>query len=131
VLYNCSSCQQTFKKWTELRKHIQNDHPIQCTICNKVYTKAFNLKQHIKEKHIEQETIQCDWPGCDSVLETVSLCIYIIVILVLIPFNYRNEVLKCMLLLSMNKIPDIDVIYVIKGFHINLCLKDIEDLIRL
>ncbi|GAA5817068.1 hypothetical protein MFLAVUS_010605 [Mucor flavus] len=70
VTYNCSICQNIFAKWTELRKHVQTDHPIQCTLCKRVYSKTFNLKQHIKEKHIEQEIIPCDWPGCESVLQT-------------------------------------------------------------
>jgi general transcription factor IIIA len=71
VLYNCHACSQSFKKWTELRKHTLTDHPIQCTVCNKTYTKQYNLKQHIKEKHTKRCTVQCEWPGCQSELDTV------------------------------------------------------------
>lgn len=70
VIYNCGVCDSKFTKWTELRKHTLKDHPIQCTVCNKTYTRKSNLKQHIKEKHMGQETIKCDWPGCESILQT-------------------------------------------------------------
>jgi general transcription factor IIIA len=72
VIYNCHVCQQSFGKWTELRKHTLTDHPIQCTVCNKTYTKPYALKIHIKEKHAKQFKVECEWPGCGSVLATVK-----------------------------------------------------------
>lgn len=71
VVYKCGSCSKSFSKWSGLRKHVQLDHPFQCSACNKVYSKPFNLKQHIKEKHMNEEVIECDWPGCESKLQTV------------------------------------------------------------
>ncbi|CAO3633250.1 unnamed protein product [Mucor hiemalis] len=70
VIYNCGLCDNKFTKWTKLREHTLKDHPIQCTVCDKTYTRKGNLRQHIKEKHMGQETIKCDWPGCDSTLQT-------------------------------------------------------------
>ncbi|PHZ11645.1 uncharacterized protein RHIMIDRAFT_238308 [Rhizopus microsporus ATCC 52813] len=70
VLYHCNQCETVFKKWSELRRHIKQTHPIVCTICNKTYTKQNNLKQHIREKHSGDCSVQCEWPGCSSVLQS-------------------------------------------------------------
>lgn len=73
VIYKCGTCSKSFGKWSELRKHVQTDHPFQCSACKKIYSKPYNLKQHIKEKHMNEEVITCDWPGCESKIQTVSV----------------------------------------------------------
>ncbi|KAI8886185.1 hypothetical protein K501DRAFT_322050 [Backusella circina FSU 941] len=72
IVYKCSrnNCDQVFKKWTELQKHVSLEHPSICTICNTTYTKRSTLKTHIREKHLEPIQIECEYPGCDSVLQS-------------------------------------------------------------
>ncbi|KAI8987728.1 hypothetical protein BDF20DRAFT_286254 [Mycotypha africana] len=68
VIYNCSSCEMDFNKWSDLRKHIHDEHPAKCTICDKTFSRTANLKQHIREKHTDLYQIKCDWPGCKATL---------------------------------------------------------------
>ena len=72
-LFNCSECDHSFAKKTELKRHINSVHdrkkPFNCSICNVMFSSAANLKKHVC---VHQEPYNC--PFCDrSFVEKAEL----------------------------------------------------------
>ena len=65
-LFSCKQCDQSFEKWTILRKHIANEHSkdYKCNLCSEVFKSRFNFRSHQSTHQNEREAFRCQYPMC-------------------------------------------------------------------
>ncbi|KAL7748078.1 hypothetical protein RI367_006624 [Sorochytrium milnesiophthora] len=80
VNYVCgeTECQESFKTWSELRKHIRSQHVVKpelwkCEECGSEFTRKSSRDTHLRKKHGVGGTVElwpCYWEGCAKELSS-------------------------------------------------------------
>ena len=73
--YKCQNCSTAFHSVEILKKHncVQKDSLFECNLCKKLLSSKKSLKLHIKDLHEESPLIECQFESCDKKFKLKNL----------------------------------------------------------